>query len=91
MPEEQSHAYIEATNEVDSALGRLDRLIQETQEIERCLADEERKRGITPDRSKPIIERIAAIGASQESIDSVAEMLEALTLVIAGKANGLAP
>ena len=78
MPEEQSHAYIEATNEVDSALGRLDRLIQETQEIERCLADEERKRGITPDRSKPITERMAAFGASQEIIDSVAERLEAM-------------
>ena len=80
MPEEQSHAYIEATNEVDSALGRLDRLIEETQEIERCLADEEMKRGITPDRSKPITERMAAFGASQEIIDSVAERLEAMAL-----------
>lgn len=80
MPEEQSHAYIEATNEVDSALGRLDRLIEETQEIERCLADEEMKRGITPDRSKPITERMAAFGASREIIDSVAERLEAMAL-----------
>jgi len=80
MPEEQSSAYIEDANEVACALDRLNELIQETQELEQCLADEERKWGITPDRSKPITERMAAFGASQEIIDSVAEKLEAITL-----------
>lgn len=72
--------FIEAADEVACLLVQLEELIQETQELERHLADEERKWGITPDRSKPITERMAAFGASQEAIDAVALRLEALAL-----------
>jgi hypothetical protein len=81
MPEEHSPGeFIESANDVAGALGQLDQLIEETQELERCLADQERKCGITPDRSKPITERMAAFGASQQSIDLVAERLDAIAL-----------
>jgi hypothetical protein len=72
--------FIGAADDVVCSLARLGELIQETQELERCLADEERKWGITPDRSRPITERMAAFGASQETIDAVAMRLEALAL-----------
>ena len=78
MHDEQSCSYIEAANEVNRSSGELDLLIQDTKELERCLADQERKMGITPDQAKPITQRMAAFGASQEDIDSVAEKLEAI-------------
>jgi hypothetical protein len=80
VPEEQSRAYIESADDVTCALDRLDQLIEETRELERYLADQERKWGIAPDRAKPITERMAAFGASQENIDSVAEKLETIAL-----------
>ena len=80
MPEGRSREFIELADEVASALDQLDQLIEETRELEQCMADEERKCGITPDRSKPITERMAAFGASQETINSVAERLDAIAL-----------
>jgi len=46
MPKEHSpREFIEPANAVDRALGRLNELIQATQELERWLADEEKKMG----------------------------------------------
>jgi hypothetical protein len=81
MAKDQSAVeFIDAADEVAYSLVQLDELIQETQELEQCLVDEERKWGIAPDRSKPIVERMAAFGASQETVDAVAKRLEALAL-----------
>ena len=80
MPEGQSRELIESADEVAGALDQLNQLIEETRELEQCLADEERKCGIMPDRSKPITERMAAFGASRENIDLVAKRLDAIAV-----------
>ena len=76
----EEHRYKDTADAVGHALDRFDQLLHETEELEEYLAAEERKCGITPDRSKPITERMAAFGATDETIGSVAEKLQAIAL-----------
>jgi hypothetical protein len=53
------------------------------------LQDEERKCGITPAPSKPVVERMAAVGMPREVIDQLADMLDTLFAPGIGEIPGL--
>jgi len=58
---------------------RLLEALRDIKEFEKRLRDEEKKLGITPVPSKPVVERMAAVGMRQEAIDMMSDMLDTLT------------
>jgi len=54
------------------------------EEFETRLQDEERKCGIAPAPSKPVVERMAAVGMPRKVIDQLADMLDTLTQIAPG-------
>jgi hypothetical protein len=69
------------TNDIEGMRATLRKTLHDIEEFEARLQDEERKRGITPAPSKPVVERMAAVGITREAIDQLAEMLDTLTQI----------
>jgi hypothetical protein len=88
MPEKQTRESIEAemtASEVERAVAKLQEAMRDMEEFERRLQHEEREWGITPIPSKPLVERMAAVGMSKEVIDYVSDMLGAVTKIGLGR------
>ena len=88
MPKKQTRESIEAdlnASEIDRAVAKLQEAKRAMEEFERRLQDEEREWEITPVPSKPLVERMAAIGMSKEVIDYVSDMLGAVTKIGLGR------
>lgn len=88
MPMKQTRESIEAelnANQVERAVARLRETVRDIEEFEKRLQEEEKEWGITPVPSKPVVERMAAVGMTQEAIDQVAAMLDALPKIVLGK------
>ena len=58
---------------------RLLEALRDIKELENRLQDEEKKLGMTPVPSKPVVERMAAVGMPQEAVDMMSDMLDTLT------------
>ena len=69
------------TSEIECLRARLRKTLHDIEEFETRLQDEERKCGITPAPSKPVVERMAAVGMPREVIDQLADMLDTLTQI----------
>ena len=84
MSKKQSRESLEAelnTSEIERVRARLRETLHDIEEFETRLQDEERKCGITPAPSKPVVERMAAVGMPREVIDQLADMLDTLTQI----------
>jgi hypothetical protein len=66
-------------SEIGRLRARLLEALGDIKEFEKRLRDEETKLGITPVSSKPVVERMAAVGMPQEAIDMMSDMLDTLT------------
>ena len=66
-------------SEVERLRARLLEALRDIKEFEKRLRDEETKLGITPVSSKPVVERMAAVGMPQKAIDMMSDMLDTLT------------
>ena len=66
-------------SEAERLRARLLEALRDIKEFEKRLRDEEKKLGITPVPSKPVVERMVAVGMPQESIDIMSDMLDTLT------------
>ena len=64
---------------IERLRSRLLEALRDIKEFEKRLQDEEKKLGITPVPSKPVLERMAAVGMPQEAIDMMSDMLDTLT------------
>ena len=69
------------TSYIECLRARLRETLHAIEEFETRLQDEERKCGIAPALGKPVIERMAAVGMSRETIDQLADMLDTLTRI----------
>jgi len=67
--------------DIEGMRTRLQETLHGIVEFETRLLDEERKCGITPAPSKPVVERMAAVGMPREVIDQLADMLDTLTQI----------
>jgi hypothetical protein len=76
----RGNAMIERSD-IEGTRTRLRETLHGIEEFETRLQDEERKCGITPAPSKPVIERMAAVGMPREVIDQLADMLDTLTQI----------
>ena len=72
------------TSDIEGMRARLREILHDIAEFETRLQDEERKRGITPAPSKPVVERMAAVGMPREAIDHLAGMFDTLTQIAPG-------
>jgi hypothetical protein len=72
------------TSDIECLRVRLRETLHDIEEFETRLQDEERKCGITPAPSKPVVERMAAVGMPREVIDQLADMLDRLTQIAPG-------
>jgi hypothetical protein len=68
-------------SDIEGLRARLREALHGIAEFETRLLDEERKCGITPAPSKPVVERMAAVGMPREAIDQLADMLDTLTQI----------
>ena len=66
-------------SEIERLRARLLEALRDIKEFEKRLQDEEKKLGITPVPSKPVVERMAAVGMPQKAIDMMSDMLDTLT------------
>ena len=71
-------------SDIEDMRTRLRETLHGIAEFETRLQDEERKCGITPAPSKPVVERMAAVGMPREAIDQLADMLDTLTQIALG-------
>jgi hypothetical protein len=81
MSKKQSREAELNTSEIERVRARLRETLLDIEELETRLQDEERKCGITPAPSKPVVERMAAVGMPREAIDQLADMLDTLTQI----------
>jgi len=72
------------TSDIEGMRARLREILHDIEEFETRLQDEERKCGIIPAPSKPVVERMAAVGMPREAIDQLADMLDTLTPIARG-------
>jgi hypothetical protein len=93
MPAKQTRESIEAelnASEPERLAQQLRELIQEQDEIERMLRQLEDAAGLpTFYRSKPLVERMAAVGMGRAAIDRIQMMLDAFRMVLAGRQDEL--
>src|SRR5262249_52992620 len=88
MPKKQTREGIEAelsATETERLLNRMKEIMREIEEVEDVLQQMEQERGLPSFRSKPLVERMAHLGMSQEAIDGVGDMLDAMTKIALGK------
>ena len=71
-------------SDIEGMRATLREILHDIEEFETRLQDEERKCGITPAPSKPVVERMAAVGMPREAIDQLADMLDTLTQIARG-------
>ena len=93
MPAKQTKESIEAelnASERDRAVQRMREVIRDHEEFERDLQEREAEAGLpTFYRSKPIVERMAAVGMSQAAIDHVSTWLDAINKIGSGRSDEL--
>ena len=93
MPAKQTRESIEAelnASERDRVIRKLQDTAQEAMEWENRLQEMEDEAGLpTFYRSKPIVERIAALGMSQEAIDRVQMWLDTFSKILSGRTDEL--
>jgi hypothetical protein len=93
VPAKQTRESIEAelnASERDRVIRKLQDTAQEAMEWENRLQEMEDEAGLpTFYRSKPIVERIAALGMSQEAIDRVQMWLDTFSKILSGRADEL--
>ena len=93
MPAKQTRESIEAelnASERDRVIRKLQDTAQEAMDWENRLQEMEDEAGLpTFYRSKPIVERIAALGMSQEAIDRVQMWLDTFSKILSGRTDEL--
>jgi hypothetical protein len=93
MPAKQTREAIERelkASEKDRVVRKLCGLAQEAREMERHFQELEAKAGLPSFyRSKPLVERMAAVGMSQGAIDHVRTWLDALSKIASGRSDEL--
>jgi hypothetical protein len=93
MPAKQTRESIEAeldASEKDRVVRNLQNAAQEAEEFERRLLELKANAGLpTFYRSKPIVERMAALGMSQAAINHAQTWLDALSKVASGRSDEL--
>jgi hypothetical protein len=93
MPAKQTRESIEAelnASEKYRVARKLQNAAREAQELEKRLQEFEAETGLpTFYRSKPIVERMAALGMSQAAIDHAQTWLDALSKVVSGHSDEL--
>jgi hypothetical protein len=93
MPTKQTRESIEAdlnASEEDHAVRKLRNMIDETYELDRYLQKMEGRLGLPAFyRSKPVVERMAAVGFSQTAIDHVQTMFDAIPKILSSRGNEL--
>jgi len=93
VPAKQTRESIEAelnASERDRVIRKLQDTAQEAMEWENRLQEMEDEAGLpTFYRSKPIVERIAALGMSQEAIDRVQMWLDTFSKILSGRTDEL--
>jgi hypothetical protein len=72
------------TSYIECLRARLRETLHAIEEFETRLQDEERKCGIAPAPSRPVVERMAAVGMPRKVIDQLADMLDTLTQIAPG-------
>jgi hypothetical protein len=86
----RGNAMIERSD-IEDMRTRLRETLHGIAEFETRLQDEERKFGITPAPSEPVIERMAAVGMPREVIDQFADTLDTLTQIAPGIIGKIIP
>jgi hypothetical protein len=85
MPAKETRESIEAElngGERERLLQKLRELVQNWAEFERVLQEREAKAGLpTYDQSKPIVERMAAVGMSQDAIDHFKTWMDSIVKI----------
>jgi hypothetical protein len=93
MPAKQTRESIEAelnASEKDRVVQKLQGRAQEALELEKRLQEMETETGLPAFyRSKPLVERMAALGMSQDAIDHVQIWLDALSKIVSGRGDEL--
>src|ERR1035438_6592702 len=93
MPAKQTKESIEAElneSEKDRAVRKLRDVAQGALEMEKRLEEREAELGLpTFYRSRPLVERMAAIGMSQDVIDHAKIWLDALSKIVSGRGDEL--
>jgi hypothetical protein len=93
MPAKQTRESIEAElgeSEKDRVVRKLRNAAQEVQEFEKHLQELEGEAGLpTFYRSKPLVERMAALGMNQGAVDHARMWLNALSKVASGRSDQL--
>ena len=93
MPEKQTRESIEAklnAGERERAQELLSEVIEDFDELEKTLRQLEDEEGLPAFyRSKPLTERMAAVGMSQAMIDCVKTYMDALEAVLSGRQQEL--
>jgi len=93
VPAKQTRESIEAelnASERDRVIRKLQDTAQEAMDWENRLQEMEDEAGLpTFYRSKPIVERIAALGMSQEAIDRVQMWLDTFSKILSGRTDEL--
>jgi hypothetical protein len=89
MPKKETREAIEAelnATETERLRNRIEEIFHEIEELEATLQQIEEDRGLPSFiRSKPLVERMTNLGMSQEAIDAVGDMLDAMTKAVQGK------
>jgi lipopolysaccharide biosynthesis regulator YciM len=93
MPAKQTKESIEAElneSEKDRAVRKLRDVAQGALEMEKHLEEREAELGLpTFYRSRPLVERMAAIGMSQDAIDHAQTWVDALSKIVSGRGDEL--
>jgi hypothetical protein len=93
MPSKGTRESIKAeqnTGERERLLQKFRELVQNCAEFERDLQEREAEAGLaTYDKSKPIVGRMAAVGMSQDAIDRVKTLMDAILKINSGRGDEL--
>src|SRR6516225_8610537 len=85
MPTEREKIEAELRmNERDRVIDKLKRLLVDIEESEQALEAREAELGLPTDRSRPLTERLARLGASKEAITEINLMFDLLGRLVRG-------
>ena len=90
MPQKKTHENIEAelnANGVDHVVAKLRETLHDFEELERRLQEAEKELGITSLPSRPLVERMTAVGMSKEVIKQVSEMCDTIAKIAGGRTD----
>ena len=90
MQQNQTHENIEAelnASGVDHVVAKLRETLHDFEELERRLQEAEKEFGITSLPSRPLVERMTAVGMSKEAIKQVSETCDTIAKIARGRTD----